>query len=726
MPKNWIARALLLGLVAGATAAVIALLQRERITTVRFVAEALEELPYSSFREVLRIGIKGPQDMALSPNGRLLAIASDTGLWLYDLDNPGHLRLASGYELANRPWYRYGPSDEISSVAFSPDGQYLAFTTARAEPGDEMIHIQDVANGTVRRIAAPTPDRFCTWVPQLAYSADGTRLLVFGADRYICLWSAETGERELVLMLDIGDQVRHAALSPDGRYLVSVSDTEQVELWDARDGAKLGRTAGHYAAFGPDNLLLIANHDEKQVWVLDTPSLSQRLALEGEIAAFSPDGARIATAGDGEIALWSADGTELQRISLADPTREDFAPTIEQVTFSPDGTYLLAGGTWRSLLLTYAWDTATGERIWSDETPADAFFDPKRFDSHLLVQNTRAVRLGPVQPIVWDFGQESASIVEMPCFSNSSILPNTVRAAVFSPDAAQIIVVCRRADLLLLEADGSAYRSLPTNIPSDSTFIQDVAVTPDSIYYLTLDFARRETTATLWTLSDAESKAVVLIERVDVEADVDISPDGPLLAFGSPDGRLELYTLPDGQRRLSLGSPDADPQSVYRVRFSPDGTQFVALSLDNQARVWSVDDGAVVATLPHPQRVLAAAFSPDGTRIATGDEVGVVRLWSAADGQRQASYRLTADPRDFQIYDLAFSPDGQHLAAAWQENQVWVLDVNTGELAGTVGRHRGAIYSVAFSPDGLRILTVSGDGTARVWARPDSAAARAD
>ena len=29
--------------------------------------------------------------------------------------------------------------------------------------------------------------------------------------------------------------------------------------------------------------------------------------------------------------------------------------------------------------------------------------------------------------------------------------------------------------------------------------------------------------------------------------------------------------------------------------------------------------------------------------------------------------------------------------------------------------HRGAVYSVAFSPDGMRLVTASGDGTARIW-----------
>ncbi len=726
MPKSWITRVLMLGLVAGAVTAVIALLQRERIVDVRTATTAAEGQPYSGFREVLRIGIVGPNDVALSPDGRLLAIASQTGLWLYDLDEPGSLRLASGYELANQP-YDYDPPDDISGVAFSPDGQYLAFTSDRVEPDEALIHILDLTSGTVRH--APTPDRFCTWSTSPTYSADGTRLFLAEgtfSEGEVCLWSVETGERELVLGRDEDFRARRAALSPDGRFIVSVSDDGQVRLWDAASGAELGRRAGHDAAFGPDNLLLIANHDAKQVQVLDTPSLNQRLTLEGESAVFSPDGARIATVGAGEIALWSADGVELWRTSLADPARENFTSIIEAMVFSPDGSRILAleTDTTGRRVRASVWDAAAGERIWSDEAFERDPFDRDRlmrFDRRILVQDARAVLLGSVERmVVWDFAQESATVVRLPCLSAETFHePAAVRAAAFSPDAAQIMVGCHRANVLLWEADGSAYRGLPINIAPSSafpTFIRDVVISPDGAHYLTLDVSAGQTgMAILW---DALGEVVVSVPSAEPEFDADISPDGALLAFGSTDGRLELYTVPDGQRRLSLGSPAANPMPVYRVRFSPDGTWLVTLSPDNQARVWATDDGAVVATLPHPQRALAVAFSPDGTRIATGDETGIVRLWSVADGQRQASYRLPTNPGDFPIYDLAFSPDSQYLAVAWQENQVWVLDVNTGTLAGAVGRHmRREIHSVAFSPDGSRILTVSTDGTARVWAR---------
>ncbi len=61
-----------------------------------------------------------------------------------------------------------------------------------------------------------------------------------------------------------------------------------------------------------------------------------------------------------------------------------------------------------------------------------------------------------------------------------------------------------------------------------------------------------------------------------------------------------------------------------------------------------------------------------------------------------------------------YSPDGKHIATAGSLGAV-LWDAETGALLRTFLGHTELVLSVAFSPDGTRVLTGSWDGTARIW-----------
>jgi len=67
------------------------------------------------------------------------------------------------------------------------------------------------------------------------------------------------------------------------------------------------------------------------------------------------------------------------------------------------------------------------------------------------------------------------------------------------------------------------------------------------------------------------------------------------------------------------------------------------------------------------------------------------------------------------VYSVAFSPDGSRLVAAGGDDTANLWDLQTGSRVSTFGGHKGTVYTVAFSPDGERIAMGSADGTAVVW-----------
>jgi tetratricopeptide (TPR) repeat protein len=140
----------------------------------------------------------------------------------------------------------------------------------------------------------------------------------------------------------------------------------------------------------------------------------------------------------------------------------------------------------------------------------------------------------------------------------------------------------------------------------------------------------------------------------------------------------------------AVGEPLRHEANVTSVAFSPDGKRVVTGSWDDTARVWEVETGrAVGEPLRHEDWVNSVAFSPDGNRVVTGSSDYTARVWEVETG------RAVGEPL-------------RH------ESTVTSGEVETGGPVGEPLRHEAGVDSVAFSPDGKRVVTGSGYG-ARVW-----------
>ena len=117
---------------------------------------------------------------------------------------------------------------------------------------------------------------------------------------------------------------------------------------------------------------------------------------------------------------------------------------------------------------------------------------------------------------------------------------------------------------------------------------------------------------------------------------------------------------------------------------------------------------------PGSREVTSVAFSPDGERIAAAGGDGTVKVWNIKVGAAIQALRASTDF----IYSVTFHPAGKHLAAAGADRKVRVWDLTTGQEVfagpGYVGAHAGAAYGVAFSPDG-RSLATGFEGVVNIW-----------
>ena len=80
--------------------------------------------------------------------------------------------------------------------------------------------------------------------------------------------------------------------------------------------------------------------------------------------------------------------------------------------------------------------------------------------------------------------------------------------------------------------------------------------------------------------------------------------------------------------------------------------------------------------------------------------------------------RLPHDPDELittGITSVAFSPDGKRILTAAEDRTVRMWDANSGMEMRNLKGHAGTVYSAVFSPNGRQILTAGEDGTTRLW-----------
>ena len=284
--------------------------------------------------------------VAFSPDGTLLASGSwDDTVILWDVSTERQIATL--------------PSTEPSLVAFSPDGKTLAVGTWYL-----MVELWDVA--TQERIATLGHEAVVSYT--VSFSPDGKTLAVGTWNNTVELWDVATQER--IATLGHEAVVNAVSFSPDGTLLASGSRDNTVKLWDVATRERIA-TLGHGAevdavSFSPDGTLLASGSGDGTVKLWDVATRDQIATLKHHTngwynggatsASFSAsDGALLATKGGiGTVILW--DVLTREKIVTFWHTYE-----IRSMSLSPDGTTLAAGGEDGTILL---WDISgrTGTR----------------------------------------------------------------------------------------------------------------------------------------------------------------------------------------------------------------------------------------------------------------------------------------------------------------------------------------------------------------------------
>ena len=293
----------LIAMGAGLAAAVALTFGIYHIYGIRISASESQWVQKISLSKTLPGDSTSVNPVAISPDGKTLAIGSEDGtIKLWDLQT-GVLRNTLK-----------GHTASIYAIAFSPDGQSVASGSA-----DESIKIWNPGTGKLLR----TLSGRLKGISAIAISPDSQTLLCGDRAGNIAIWNVKTGE-QISFFAGHSILVTSLAISPDGQTAVSSSQDNTIKLWEIKTG--------------------------QLIHTLTTPD-----SHHFSTVAISPNGETIASGSwDGVVRLWNPQSGKLVKSLRVSSV------SINTVAFRANGHTLVSGGGDGTIRL---WDLRTGKML---------------------------------------------------------------------------------------------------------------------------------------------------------------------------------------------------------------------------------------------------------------------------------------------------------------------------------------------------------------------------
>lgn len=390
---------------------------------------------------------------------------------------------------------------------------------------------------------------------------------------------------------------------------------------------------------------------------------------------------------------------------------------VQALLYSPNGK-MLVGQTESGVIL---WDAATGQEI--RRLPVRHVLFSNRFsslavspDGTTLAVTEPAERFFDTQISVWDMQSgKKTRILLLPEGSKKPgpLLGNKQRNRLFfTADGKSLVTLAG-----IQSGDGKpvvldiASGEVRSSLRSEGTSCYNFTVSSDG---KTLAAAVDPKAVQIWDI--ATGKLIRTVQQAPAKRPLDIihelafAPDGKTLTFVVSDGSI----MGNGIVRVDLATGKEFSTSVEAsgnftdLAITPDGTKLIFGFKRPVVQVRDVATGKILQALGERDfRSIAntgsgtMALSPDGKTVAHGGTQSVLTIWDVATGKELFAENKGHKTR---ISSVAFSPDGKKLLSADDSLQIHAWNVTNSQDTGILPR---SADSLSYSPDGKQVALIA-------------------
>ena len=570
--------------------------------------------------------------VAFSPDGKYIASGSlDWSTKIWDTE--------SGKEL------RTYTSSNIFSVAFSPDGRLLA-----SAGSDTVVNVYDIVNNS--KIGSVRGENM---VQGLCFSPDGNMLAtghgyplwykklakITTADNAIRLW--DTKSLDLIKeFIGHSQLVTSIAFSSDGKQVASASEDSTIRIWNVESTKEILRLTEHRGAvnqicYSPDGLLIASAGEDSTIrlfYVANGKEIVVLSAPDGAVKTvkFTTDGRYLATgAQNGAIRLWDLWSGEIsETIGIHDGA-------VSSLDISSDGKWMISG----------SWDQTI--KIWdmdnySERTTLTGYADGN--------QSVTIDRLGKY----------------LACGSNDH----------------SIKVWNLESGKLRTAFSGHTLPVYPVGFSKDDKILISSGLDSNVIFW---DMGNRK------QLRSFKAHTAITCMAVNDKNNY--------VALAGKDSVIKVWNLSRGKLIQTL---KGHAGVLWALTTTPNDSLLVSASYDKTIKFWDVKKGRCVKTIRDSSVSNAICFSPDGHYLASGsglimdmqtDKPAYYGEWGSNGG-------------------MMFSPDGKVLAVG-DNRIVRIIETGTWKELTQLSGHASYINALTFSKDGKFLYTVSTDARTIIW-----------